>query len=128
VVHFTWEVEVFGEKIGEQRITQTLIGAVGKYEIGEGHTRPHICAGLGMYMGGQVFDAEEGSGYFDSEADFKNAIGYNFGGGITADWGYDRFWLAEFVYHVVSREWDVAGAKSNGSNNWAIHLGVGMKL
>jgi len=99
-----------------------------KYEIGQGAMKPHIRGGVGMYMGKNEITAEEDSGWVDSETDCKNAVGFNFGGGVTADWGYDKFWLAEFVYHVVNREVDVDDAEYDGANNWAIQLGAGLKL
>lgn len=128
IVPFTWEIEELGEKIGENKVKQTVIGVLCKYEIGQGRMRPHLRGGAGMYMGGSEFTAEEGSFYIDGETDFKNAVGFNIGGGLTADWGYDRFWLAEFVYHIVEREEDVEDGESFGANNWAIQLGAGMKF
>ena len=129
VVPFTWEIEFEGfGKVGETKVKQTIIGALAKYEIGQGNMRPHIRGGIGMYTGGSEFVAEDGSGLGDSDTDYKSAIGFNFGGGITADWGMDKFWLAEFVYHIVSREPDFEDAESFGANNWAIQLGAGMNF
>jgi hypothetical protein len=129
VVPFKWDFELDGEKIGEQKVTQTIIGVLGKYEIGQGRMRPHVRGGAGMYMGKVKFDAEEGYTAGD-DIDLKSAFGFNFGGGITADWGYDKFWVAEFVYHIVSREADIEGydTEPEGSNNWAVQLGAGMKF
>jgi len=123
-VPFTWTVEGYDD--AEQKITQTIIGALGKYEIGQGNIRPHVRGGLGMYMG--KLDVTDWPLLGDYDESYKSAIGFNFGGGVTADWGMDKFWLAEFVYHIVSRELDVEGAESGGANNWAIQLGAGMKF
>jgi hypothetical protein len=124
VVPFTWTYEDFED--AEVRITQTIISALAKYEIGQGDLRPHVCGGLGIYMG--KIEYTDHPLWGDAEEDFKSAIGFNIGGGITADWGYDRFWLAEFVYHIVEREEDVDNGDSFGANNWAIQLGAGMKF
>jgi hypothetical protein len=124
VVPFTWTYEDFEDS--ETKVTQTVIAALAKYEIGQGRMRPHVRGGVGMYMGKLEYVDDPFFG--DAEEDYKSAIGFNFGGGVTADWGYDRFWLAEFVYHVVSRELDVEGADSFGANNWALQLGAGMKF
>ncbi len=130
VVPFTWELEEMGTEFAESKVTQMLIGGVAKYEVGQGALRPHARGGVGMYMGKMKFDFEsEYESYTpDVEEDFKNAIGFNLGGGITADFGENKMWIAEFVYHIVSRELDVQGAESEGANNWAIHLGAGIKF
>lgn len=125
VVPFTWEVEYAGTKLGETKISQMVIGGLARFEMGQGSLRPHVRGGAGLYMGKAKYEPEQGT---DTEEDFKNAIGFNVGGGITADFGESKIWLAEFVYHIVSRELDVEGAESGGANNWAIHLGAGMKF
>jgi hypothetical protein len=124
IVPFTWTYEDFED--AEGKVTQTIIAALAKYEIGQGNMRPHVRGGIGMYTG--KVEYVDHPYYGDAEEDFKSTIGFNIGGGVTADWGYDRFWLAEFVYHIVSREFDYEGAESFGANNWAIQLGAGMKF
>lgn len=128
VVPFTWEYEYNGTKLGETKIGQMIFGGLARYEVGQGSLRPHLRGGAGLYMGKAEFEAESGSGLPNSEVDYKNAIGFNVGGGITSDFGESKIWLLEFVYHIVSREADVADSESFGANNWAIHLGAGMKF
>ncbi|MCU0610605.1 MAG: outer membrane beta-barrel protein [Candidatus Eisenbacteria bacterium] len=128
VVPFTWEYEYAGTKVGETKIGQMILGGLARFEMGQGSVRPHLRGGAGLYMGKAEFEAEAGSGLLDSETDYKNAIGFNVGGGLTADFGDTKIWMAEFVYHIVSREADVEDAESFGANNWAIHLGAGMKF
>ncbi|MBN1426142.1 hypothetical protein JXA88_16450 [Candidatus Fermentibacteria bacterium] len=128
VVPFTWEYEYAGTKVGETKINQMILGGLARFEMGQGSLRPHVRGGAGLYMGNGEFEAEENSGLLDSDVDYKNAFGFNVGGGLTADFGETKIWMLEFVYHIVSREADVAGSESFGANNWALHLGAGMKF
>jgi opacity protein-like surface antigen len=128
VVPFTWEYEYLGTKVGETKVGQMVLGGLARFEMGQGSLRPHVRGGAGLYMGKAEFEAEEGSGMTDSETDYKNAFGFNVGAGLTADFGETKIWMLEFVYHIVSREMDVEGAESFGANNWALHLGAGMKF
>jgi hypothetical protein len=125
VVKFTWELESGGEKIAEWSVSQTIFGALAKYEFGQGRIKPLLRAGFGMYTGGS--DVEPEPGYTGGgETDYKSAFGFNVGGGATGALGEKMYWVGEFVYHIVSREADVEGAESFGANNWAIQAGVGM--
>ena len=125
VVPFTWEFEYAGETVGEVKVTQMVLGGLARFEMGQGSLRPHVRGGAGLYMGKSKSEPEQGA---DTEEDFKNAFGFNVGAGLTADFGETKIWMLEFVYHIVSREADVEGAESFGANNWALHLGAGMKF
>ncbi len=100
-------------------VTQTAIGAFGRYILPTSGVKSYIKAGIGMYMG-----EAEASGGVVGEEDFESAFGFNIGGGIKTAMGI----YAEFVFHIVSRELDVAGVSSQGYNNWGFLVGYDIPL
>lgn len=92
-------------------VTQTIIGGFAKYMMPMEGFSPYGKLGVGYYMGEIKEDA--------FSLDFKGAIGFNVGAGVASDMGI----YGEFVFHIVSRELDIEGAKSSGANNWGIHIG-----
>jgi opacity protein-like surface antigen len=102
------------------KISQHLIGVWARwYFIPLPTLSPYIRGGVGYYTG-----KLEVSGTQSGEADFKSTVGFNVGAGVDLPMGL----YGEFIYHIVSRELDVAGATSSGFNNWAINVGYSFDL
>jgi len=98
------------------KVNQTIIGIYGKYFVPLQVVNPYARLGLGYYLGGW----EQGS----YNGDYDGAVGFSLGVGANTMFGV----YGEFVYHIVSRKGDWAGAESMGANNWGIHVGYTFNL
>jgi opacity protein-like surface antigen len=112
---FEFKETVLGTEV-TSKISQTLIGVVGKLYFPMVVVDPYIRAGVGYYMGNFKTEAE-GQTLVDEK--FKSKIGFNAGAGVSLLMGL----YGEVVYHIVTREVDLEGAESFGYNYWAINVG-----
>jgi len=126
-VPFTFDAGEYGDL----EVEQLYYGALAKFKIGSGGgIWPYVRGGAGLYTGSvNVKYSEEAKaiGAEDESIDLKSAFGFNVGGGAELDFSSNNGLFAEFVYHIVTREFDQEegeeGDTSFGANNWAIQVG-----
>ena len=111
---FEFEGEIAGDKF-TTKIKSTMIGVYGKYNISLPALTPYIRVGAAYYSGSTEVDGSLLAGTID----FKNTLGFNAGAGVETFTGL----YAEFVYHIVSREFDVPNTVSEGYNYWGLRAG-----
>ena len=104
------------------RFTQTMVGVYAKVDLPLAVINPYVRAGLGYYMGKMEVEQSAFGTTESGSEDFKGAIGYNLGAGVTTFLGI----YAEVVFHIVSRELDVDGAEAFGANN--VHINAGYQF
>ncbi len=122
---------------GDMEVEQFYYGALAKFKIGSGGgILPYVRGGAGIYTGAvnlKFSDAMKEIGAEDKSINLKNTFGFNVGGGAQLDFSNNNGLFAEFVYHVVNREFDTEDDNSSevssfGANNWAIHVGFHFAL
>jgi hypothetical protein len=111
-----------------EKVSQLVLGSFTRYTLTESVISPYFKGGVGIYLGQWVIDYRDDVGFVDSEYDLKPALGFSAGAGIIADWAGDRFLFLEFLYHLVSRELDISGAKRYKAGNLAVQFGMGSDL
>jgi opacity protein-like surface antigen len=135
IIPFTFETDGWGET----KLNQLYFGALAKFKIGSGYGPglvPYLRAGAGLYTGSADVDFTDewnDLGLEDLEMDMKSAFGFNIGAGAEMNLNRGGGLFAEFVYHIVEREFDVDDTEMEdnepfGANNWAIHVGFRFKL
>ncbi|MDA3862178.1 MAG: outer membrane beta-barrel protein [Melioribacteraceae bacterium] len=133
LVPFTFETEGFGDT----KINQLYYGALAKFKIGSGAGLvPYVRGGAGLYTGTVEIDFNEeweAFGLEDTDLDLKSAFGFNVGAGAEMNLSNSGGLFAEFVYHIVEREFDAEDTEMEenepfGANNWALHIGFRFAL
>jgi hypothetical protein len=111
-----------------EKVSQLVLGSFTRYTLTESVISPYLKGGVGIYLGQWVIDYRDDAGFVDAEYDLKPSLGFSAGAGIIADWAGDRFLFLEFLYHLVSRELDISGAKRYKAGNLAVQFGMGSDL
>lgn len=124
VIPFTWEQRVGDQKQADEKVTQTILGAVARYEFGIRPVSPHVVGGIGLHMDRWIVEYVDDVGFADQTYDFKRAMGLHIGGGISAAVDPFRYLFAELLYHHVNKRLDSDHAKEFSYDNWALRFGI----